>query len=172
MKSMLIVAAAAEHEENPLGFVWVEFLLSLVVFGILFFLIWKFVAPRFEQVYSERATAIEGGLYQPVMKARMTELERQKADIATRMAHAPHAVPDVHPGIAALYRRQVERLVQALQDPETRLDASEAIRSLIHRIVPHPGDRRGEVHATLHGALLGILDLAHDTPGPNTTALL
>ncbi|MCI4590423.1 recombinase family protein [Sphingobium sp. BYY-5] len=113
-------------------------------------------------------TAIEDGLYQPVMKARMTELERQKADIAARMAQAPEMIPDVHSGIAEIYRRQMKRFTKALEDPETRLDASDAIRSLIQRIVLHPGEKRGELHATLHGALMGILDFAQDTPRPKT----
>lgn len=111
-------------------------------------------------------TAIEDGLYQPAMKARMAELERQKADIAARMPQAPQAIPDMHPGIAEIYRRQMERFTQALEDPETRLDASEALRSLIHRIVLHPGEKRGEIHATLHGALMGILDFVQDIPRP------
>ena len=101
----------------------------------------------------------------------MTEVERQKAAIAARMAQAPQAVSDVHPGIATLYRRQVERFTQALEDPETRLDASQAIRSFIHRIVLHPGDKRGEVHATLHGALIGILHFAQDSPRPNPAVI-
>ncbi|WP_156358182.1 zinc ribbon domain-containing protein [Sphingobium sp. Leaf26] len=110
--------------------------------------------------------AIEDGLYQPAMKARMDELERQKADITARMAQAPQAIPDVHPGIAEIYKRQLDRFSQALEDPETRLDASEAIRSLIDRIVLHPGEKRGEIHATLHGALMGILEFVQDNPRP------
>ncbi|CAN5237475.1 hypothetical protein BH11PSE5_BH11PSE5_27100 [soil metagenome] len=113
-------------------------------------------------------TAIEDGLYQPAMKARIAELERQKADIADRMAQAPQAIPDVHPGIAEIYKRQIGRLRDALSDPETRLDASEAIRSLIHRVVLHPGEQRGEVHAVLQGALMGILEFAQDIPRPAT----
>ena len=63
----LIILAAEETEgghspENPLGFVPVEFAMSLVVFGLLLFLIWKFVAPRFEKAFAERTEAIEGGL--------------------------------------------------------------------------------------------------------------
>ena len=44
---------------------------------------------------------------------------------------------------------------------------SRTIRSLIHRIVLRPGNKRGEVHATLHGTLLGILHFAQDNPRPN-----
>src|SRR3546814_2197866 len=42
--------------------------------------------------------AIEDGLYQPAMKARMAELEREKAEITARLVEAPQDVPDIHPG--------------------------------------------------------------------------
>jgi F-type H+-transporting ATPase subunit b len=110
---MLIVAAAAEHEENPLGFVWVEFLLSLVVFGILFFLIWKFVAPRFEQVYSERATAIEGGLAAAETKqaeadAKLAELEQQLADARHEAARIREEAREQGAQIVAEMREQAQ----------------------------------------------------------------
>jgi len=44
--------------------------------------------------------AIEDGLYQPAMKARMTELERQKAEIAACLAQAPQPAPAIHPNMA------------------------------------------------------------------------
>jgi site-specific DNA recombinase len=108
--------------------------------------------------------AIEDGLYQPTMKARMTELERERAEITARLAEAPQGIPDIHPGIAEIYKRKVAALSDTLKDPETRLDASSDIRSLVGKIVLHPGEKRGEVHATLHGSLMGILDFANDTP--------
>src|SRR3546814_4040154 len=95
--------------------------------------------------------AIEDGLYQPSMKARIAELEREKAEITARLAEAPQDVPDIHPGIAEIYKRKVEQLTATLVDPETRLDASGDIRSLVGKIVLHPGAKRGEIHATLHG---------------------
>ncbi|MDB5604653.1 MAG: Recombinase [Bradyrhizobium sp.] len=39
--------------------------------------------------------AIEDGMYQAAMKGRMGELERQKAEIEVRLAHAPADLPDV-----------------------------------------------------------------------------
>ncbi|MGQ3064612.1 MAG: hypothetical protein ACT6RM_09925 [Sphingopyxis sp.] len=94
----------------------------------------------------------------------MAELEREKIEITTRLAEAPADVPDVHPGIAEIYKRKVAALTATLKDPETRLDASSDIRSLVGKIVLHPGAKRGEVHATLHGSLIGILDFANDNP--------
>ena len=108
--------------------------------------------------------AIEDGLYQPTMKARMAELERERVEITARLAEAPQGIPDIHPGIAEIYKRKVAALTETLKDPATRLDASSDIRSLVGKIVLHPGEKRGEVHATLHGSLMGILDFANDTP--------
>jgi len=105
-------------------------------------------------------------MYQPAMKARMAELEREKAEITARLAEAPADIPDVHPGIAEVYKRKVARFAETLGDPDTRLDASSDIRSLVGRIVLHPGDKRGEVHAMLHGSLMGILDFVNDNPNP------
>lgn len=116
--------------------------------------------------------AIEDGLYQPAMKARMAELEREREEIIARLAEAPPVIPDVHPGIAEIYKRRVAALTTTLGDPETRLDASSDIRSLIGRITLHPGDRRGEVRATLHGSLMGILDFVNDTPQPDQSRVI
>lgn len=53
---------AAEEKVNPLVPHTAEIIVGLVVFGILFFFIWKVAVPRFEQAYQERTEAIEGGL--------------------------------------------------------------------------------------------------------------
>ncbi|WP_205911891.1 hypothetical protein [Rhodobacter sp. SGA-6-6] len=109
--------------------------------------------------------AIEDGMYQPSMKARMDELERQKADIAARMAEAPADVPDVHPNVAANYSRNVVRFAEALSDPDGGRQAAEALRSLIGEIIVTPGEKRGEVHAELRGELMGILGVARRPVG-------
>lgn len=101
--------------------------------------------------------AIEEGLYQPSMKARMIELEEQKAAILARMTEVAVDVPDIHPNVAEVYGRKVERLVEALDDPALRDEAADDIRSLVGKIVISPGPERGEVHATLSGELGGIL---------------
>jgi site-specific DNA recombinase len=66
----------------------------------------------------------------------------------------------------------VARFVETLGDPDTRLDASNDIRSLVGKIVLHPGEKRGEVRAMLHGSLIGILDFANDNPRPETRRLI
>jgi site-specific DNA recombinase len=109
--------------------------------------------------------AIEDGMYQPAMKARMSELEQQKAEIEKRLEDAPADLPDVHPNIAEHYRAKVETLAE----PEANVETREDIRSLIGEVVITPGEKRGESHAVLRGELMAILDLAagrQRTPRP------
>jgi site-specific DNA recombinase len=104
--------------------------------------------------------AIEDGMYQAAMKARMEELGQQKAEIEVRLAEVPADLPDVHPNIAEHYRAKVIRLAETLAEPESKGEAREDIRSLVGEVVIAPGNKRGENHAILRGELMAILDLA------------
>ena len=115
--------------------------------------------------------AIEDGMYQPAMKARMNEREQQKAEIEKRLAEAPADMPDVHPNIAEHYRAKVIRLTETLAEPESNGEAREDIRSLIGEVVITPGDRR-ESHAILRGELMAILDLAAGRRKPPKTEVI
>jgi site-specific DNA recombinase len=123
---------------------------------------------KIERAIAGIIAAIEDGLYQPAMKARMAELEQQKSDITARLASDAPPLPDVNPNIADIYRRKVVHLTDALNDPQTNQEASMALRSLIGDIVLTPGAKRGEVHAMLRGALMNILDFAAEKNAPGT----
>lgn len=102
----------------------------------------------------------------------MAELEREKAEITARLAEAPADIPDVHAGIAEIYKRKVAWITETLGDPDLRLDASSDIRSLVGKIVLRPGEKRGEIHAALNGSLMGILDFVNDNPRPGTRQVI
>jgi site-specific DNA recombinase len=110
--------------------------------------------------------AIEDGMYQPAMKARMGDLEREKAGIIQRLENAPRDLPDVHPNVANVYPTRVTTLTAALNDPDGGREAAEALRSLIGNVVLSPGEERGEVHAALRGELIGILDFTRSHGNP------
>ena len=130
--------------------------------------------PKVERAIAGIIAAIEDGMYQPAMKARMTELEQQKVEMSARLAADSPQLPDVNPNIAEIYRRKVARLTDALTDPQTNQEAATALRSLIGDIVLTPGEKRGEVHATLRGELMSILDFAagRNTPGASVTRVI
>lgn len=123
------------------------------------------VLAKIDRAIAGIMAAIEDGMYEPTMKARMGELEREKAELEARLSSVAPAPLDINPNIAELYGRQVQRLTDALADSQTYQDAAVALRSLIGDVVLMPGERRGEVNATLRGELMGILDCAN---GGNT----
>ncbi len=71
----------------------------------------------------------------------------------------------LHPGLADIYRRKVEKLTQALNKEELRSEAAEMLRSMIQAIRLVPED--GELMIELVGELAGILALGNEkSPRP------
>ena len=122
-----------------------------------------------EKKIKAMVAVIEDGGYARGMMDRMRELEARQDELAERLAAGPADIPDIHPNIAIVYRRKVERLAEALADPRDRDEAAEAIRGLIERIVLTPGAKRGEMDAALHGDLGTILEWAGSGKGKGAT---
>jgi len=94
-------------------------------------------------------SAIEDGGYVRSMSDRLRELEARQNELTALLAAVPADLPDIHPNVAAVYRRKVERLAEALKRPDERAEAADAIRGLIERIVfaPRREVGRGPRHA-------------------------
>lgn len=107
------VTAAEGDDTNPLAFEWVEFALALVIFGILFLLIKKFVVPSFEKTFADRTQAIEGGLAAAESKqaeadAKLAELEQQLADARHEAARIREEAREQGAQIVAEMREQAQ----------------------------------------------------------------
>ena len=63
--------------------------------------------------------------------------------------------------MANRYRKEVGRLVVALNAKAHQAEASALIRDLVDRIVLTPNAERSELMIDLHGDLAGILTVAH-----------
>ncbi|MFC7049482.1 zinc ribbon domain-containing protein [Emcibacter nanhaiensis] len=101
--------------------------------------------------------AIGEGTDLPIMHTQLKELEVERKRLEQELSQEPIKLPDLHPGIATLYREKVERLTEALNDPASLQEAGEAIRSLIDKIILTPiEDKDGT--STLEVALYGELD--------------
>lgn len=88
-------------------------------------------------------------------------------EIVAGYSHRPIAILSLQgtflaANVAELYRRKVERLTEALNDPEDRAEAASALRGVIEKIVLTPGAKRGEISAQLVGELRTILAWAND----------
>ena len=78
----------------------------------------------------------------------ITNAARREA-LKAKLAAADAPPPLLHPQMAELYREKVTALAEALEHPETRTEASDALRGLIDAIVltPYQGEppsRAGE----------------------------
>lgn len=69
------IVLAAEEEPSPVIPHLSEVILGLVAFLLLLFVLWKFIVPRFEKLYEERAEKIEGG----IEKAEKAQAEAERA---------------------------------------------------------------------------------------------
>jgi len=115
---------------------------------------------------AEIVRVIEQGGWHRALSDRLTELEAQQDSLTARLSNGSQDVPDIHPNISEAYRRRIERLTEALSHPDDALEAADAIREVIDRIVITPGQQRGENHVTLQGDLATILEWIERTGKP------
>lgn len=81
----------AAEEPSPILPLPGEIIVGLVAFGILLFVLYRYVVPRFEALYAERTDAIEGGMKRAAeaeeqANARKAEYEEQMAGLRAEAA--------------------------------------------------------------------------------------
>src|SRR5680860_1863875 len=82
------ITLAAEEELNPLIPHPVEIVLALVVFGLLYLAVKKWVVPNSEKTFSERTTAIEGEL--AAAETKQAEADAKLEELNQRLGEARH----------------------------------------------------------------------------------
>lgn len=130
MTESSIVRLVAEGEElNPLLPLWIEVVLSLVVFGILVYVFAKFIVPNFEKTYTERTDAIEGGLKQAEEKqaaadAKLAELEQQLGEARHEAARIREEAREQGAQIVAEMREQAQtEAARIVEHGKTQIEA-------------------------------------------------
>ena len=106
--------------------------------------------------------AIEDGEWTPSLKQRLRELEQRQGELETQTITAtPPPNLQLHPSMADLYRRKVEQLEMALNDPSIRPEATGILRSMIEHIIltPEEGAPQG-LRVEVQGDLVAILAAA------------
>jgi F-type H+-transporting ATPase subunit b len=133
---------AASEDVNPLVPKAAEIILVLIVFGALWFLIAKFVSPRFEQSFAQRRDAIEGGIAraeaaQAEAQAALEQYRRQLADAR---------------GEAAQIRENARAEAQHIVE-ELRAQAQEESARIVARGEEQLASQRGAVVRELRGEI-------------------
>lgn len=114
-----------------------------------------------ERQIANLVEAITEGMFHASMKEKMSSLEAHKADLEAQLSGTPDPDPILlHPRLADVYARKITNLIDTLNDPFLRSEATEILRSLIDKVVLHADADEPNNHAIeLHGALAGILSL-------------
>ncbi len=86
--------------------------------------------------------AIKAGVPGDALKDEMQSLQDRQKKIEEDLGAVPPPAPRLHPNLAAIYKEKIANLVQALNDPNTLIEANTAIRQLIERVqlVPENGE--------------------------------
>jgi hypothetical protein len=83
-----------------------------------------------ERKIARLIAAIEDGLYDADLKSRFADLQARERAVERKFEATAPALPvHLHPNLAELYRRKVERLHECLNVDGTRAEAAEALRS-------------------------------------------
>ena len=104
--------------------------------------------------------AIADGLRTPGLKAKLEEMEAQKAVLQDEIDAAPPPAPRLHPNLAELYRRKVDELHRSLTDPSCRTEAAETLRNIIEDINVRPLGR-GAFEMELTGEIVNMINLTN-----------
>jgi F-type H+-transporting ATPase subunit b len=134
------ILAAEQH--NPLIPQWSEIIIGTITFAILFFVVVKFVVPRFEQVFEARREAIEGGIERAeTMQAEAkAALEQYRAQLAEAR------------GEAAQIRDQARAEGQQILE-ELRTQAQEESKRILARGEEQLASQRQQVVNELRGQI-------------------
>lgn len=103
-----------------------------------------------ERIEARRRKLVESimeGVPASEVKDELNANAARREELKARLAAADAPPPLLHPEMAELYRQKVTALAQALEHPETRIEASEALRGLIDAIVLTPDQSQPASHA-------------------------
>ena len=113
---------------------------------------------RIEVRRKKLVQSIMDGVPASEVRDELTGNAARREELKASLAAADAPPPLLHPEMAELYRLEVTTLAQALEQPETRVEATEALRGLIDAIMLTPSD--GELRIELKGNLAAMLSAA------------
>jgi len=122
----------AAETPNPIIPLWQEIVIGLIAFGVVFFVLAKYVFPRMEETFKARVDAIEGGIKRAEERQREAEAlfeqyQQQLAEARTEAAkirdQARADANGIREDILRAAREESDRVIAAGRD---QLDAQRA----------------------------------------------
>jgi site-specific DNA recombinase len=110
--------------------------------------------------------AIADGLRAPGLQQRLEELETRRVQLEQVIEPELTSPVRLHPNLAQLYRRKVERLQDAISEPNIRDEAIQVLRSLLERVAIAPAETGFEVEIVGEIAQMIEFSLEDKKKGP------
>jgi F-type H+-transporting ATPase subunit b len=121
----MLFFAEGEHTPNPIVPIWQEIVVGFIAFGILCYVLMKFVFPRMEETFRARVDAIEGGIKraeeaQAEAGRLLQQYKEQLAEARTEAARirdeARADATGIREDILARAREESDRIIAAGRD--------------------------------------------------------
>lgn len=103
--------------------------------------------------------AIREGIFTASTKSELEALEEKKSALTQELAGQREPIPVIPKNIAKIYKGKVKNLVSTLNDPSTRSQAIDTVRTLLDRIVIHHAGDKDTHEIELVGELAALLAL-------------
>ena len=97
------------------------------------------------------------GVAPSVVKDELNANAARREQLEAQLAATEQPPALLHPEMARIYRTKVTALAKALQEPDTRSEATEALRGLVDAIVLTPDQTREALQIELRGNLAAML---------------
>jgi site-specific DNA recombinase len=113
-----------------------------------------------ERIEARRKKLIEmvmEGVAPSVVKDELNANAARREQLEAQLAATEEPPPLLHPDMARIYRTKVTELAKALQEPDIRSEATEALRGLVDAIVLTPGQDGETLQIELRGNLAAML---------------
>src|SRR4051794_40954908 len=147
------ILAAEEHNPllPPLG----EIIIGLIAFGVVLLVLFKFVAPRFEQVFRARREAIEGGIERA--EAMQAEAKAALEQYRAQLAEARTEAAQIRDAARAEGQQIIDELRAQAQEESARIVArgEEQLASSRQQVVNELRGQIGALAVDLAGRVVG-----------------
>ncbi|WP_419866518.1 F0F1 ATP synthase subunit B [Ornithinimicrobium cavernae] len=134
----VVTAAESDPEASALPILpyLPELIFGLVAFGILYWVVAKFVVPNLEKAYAERTAAIEGGMQQAEKaqqeaEAALREYKAQLADARDEAARIREEAKEQGASIIAEMRQQAQAEANRITETATKQIEAERQQAMV-----------------------------------------
>ncbi|MCZ2812514.1 F0F1 ATP synthase subunit B [Modestobacter sp. VKM Ac-2979] len=145
----------AAESANPLLPPFGEIIVGLIAFAVLLFVVVKFVAPRFEQVFQARRAAIEGGIERA--EAMQAEAKAALEQYRAQLAEARNEAAQIRDSARAEGQQIIEQLRTQAQEESARIVArgEEQLTASRQQVVAELRGQIGSLAVELAGRVVG-----------------